>query len=91
MTDIDANDAVAKVLEALSNTSFKWRTLSGVAKETGLPLESVQAAMTQAADQIVRSSVRSADGRDLFTTREKFKSQATIPERLLGAIRNRAE
>ena len=91
MTEDIANDAIAKVLEALSNSSFKWRTLNGVAKETGLTLESVQEAIAQASDKIVRSSARSSDGRELFTTRENFKSQASIPESLLGAIINRAE
>jgi hypothetical protein len=91
MNESTTEDAVTKVLEALANPSFRWRTLTGVAKETGLPLEAVQLAVVQASDRVIRSSVKSADGRDLFTTRDHFKSRASLPERLLGAIRNRAE
>ena len=82
--DIDA------VLNALSNSNFKWRTIGGVAQETGLQTDVVRHAIAEAADKIVRSALPSADGKDLFTTRERFQSVASFSEKLLGAIKNRA-
>ena len=83
-------DVVAAVLNALAKPQFKWRTIAGVAKETGLANELVMQALGEATDRIVRSSVPSSDGQDLYTTREHFRNKASFGERLLGAIKNRA-
>ena len=81
---------VSSVLAALAKREFKWRTVAGVAKETGLAQDLVKLALTEAADKIVRSSIPSADGQDLYTTREHFRESASPVEKLLGAIKNRA-
>ena len=90
MTDSSANQSLDAVLKALSSPDYKWRTIPGVAKSTGLEEDIVRQALSQAADQIVRSSVASTDGQDLFTTRERFRESATLSEKLFGAIKNRA-
>ncbi len=85
------SQVITTVLTALAKPDFKWRTIAGVAKETGLAQELVMVALAKAADKIVRSSVPSTDGQDLYTTREHFRASATLGEKLLGAIKNRAE
>ena len=81
---------VSTVLAALAKPEFKWRTISGVAKETGLEKEIVLQAIREAADKVVKSSVLSNDGQEIYTTREHFRTSASIGERLLCAIKNRA-
>lgn len=90
MTTTDPNSTLDAVLAALGNPKFKWRTIPGVAKTTGLSEEIVRQAMAKAADQVVRSAVPSADGQDIFTTRDRFRDTATLPEKLIGAVKNRA-
>lgn len=89
MTEL-SEDVVAKVLTALGDPKFRWRTLSGVARDSGQDVETVTQVIAHAADQVIRSSVPSSDGKDLYTTRENFRSTAPLAERLLGALKNRA-
>ena len=82
-------EAIDNVLESLARPDFKWRTVTGIAEETGLTQEIVQQAISQFADRVVRSSIPSTDGRDLYTTREHFRESASLSEKLLGSIKNR--
>ncbi len=84
-----STEAVQSVLDALTSPDFKWRTVEGVAHETGLTQEIVHQAISEASDKIVRSSVPSSDGRELYATREHFREFASLSEKLLGAIKNR--
>ena len=90
MSDEVTKSVVDAVMKSLGTEKFKWRTVVGVAKETGLPEETVRRAISQSAAQVVRSSVSSVDGQELFTTRERFRKTASVTEKLLGAIKNRA-
>lgn len=90
MTEPVSEDVVASVLGALGNPKFRWRTLAGVARDSGQDLETVTQVIAQVSDQVIRSSVPSSDGKDLYTTRENFRSTAPLTERLLGALKNRA-
>ena len=84
------SQVISTVLTALAKPGFKWRTVVGVANETGLAQELVMRALAEAADRIVKSSVPSTDGQELYTTREHFRESASPGEKLLGAIKNRA-
>ena len=79
-----------KVLKSLESPKFKWRTLRGVAQETGLDIATVEAVISQKRDKIVRSSSYSTTGQELYTTRNHFNRTATPMEKLIGALRNRA-
>lgn len=82
-------ETIDTVLKALAHPDFKWRTVTGVTQETGLTQEIVQRAISEVADKVVRSSIPSPDGRDLYTTREHFRESASLSEKLLGSIKNR--
>jgi hypothetical protein len=90
MSNEVADQTVSTVLTALAKREFRWRTVAGVAKETGLAQELVIRALSAAADRIIKSSVPSVDGEDLYTTREHFRESASPGEKLRGAIKNRA-
>ena len=83
-------DVVSTVLNALARPEFRWRTVAGVAKETGLPEDQVMQVINAEVDEIVRSSVPSTDGQPLYATREHCRKKASFSERILGAIGNRA-
>ncbi len=82
---------IKAVMKALENEKFKWRTIDGVSKETGLSTDQVIDVLGGASDKIVRSSIQSPEGKALFTTRENFRKKSSAVERILGAIKNRAE
>lgn len=84
-------DAVQEmVLKALSNPKYRWRTIEGVAKETGLDPGIVRAAIAQAiGNTVVEAPVPSASGAPLFSTREHVLETATFGQRLAGAFKNR--
>lgn len=90
MSNPVTQDQTRIVLDALAKPEFKWRSVAGIVKETGLPQELVLQALKEAADQVVRSSVPSTDGQELYTTRKHFSENTSLAAKLLGAIKNRA-
>lgn len=77
------------VIRALNNKNYRWRTIGGVAKEAGIPEDSVVKAISMNQDFVVRATVLSKEGEPLFTTREHLLESATLGEKLLGALKNR--
>lgn len=85
------NDARGRVLKALESPQHTWRTIRGVAKDTGLDVESVASVIDQLKGELVRSSVPAEDGSALYTTRTHYRARAPIYKRILNAILNRAD
>lgn len=83
-------DALDAVLKALGNPTYKWRTVEGLATETGLDTKAVMGALATASDRIVKSTISDPDAKDVFTTRARFREEASLGEKLFGAIKNRA-
>ena len=79
-----------KVIAALESPKFKWRTIKGVAGETGLDSSIVQAIISDHEDIIIRSTIPSESGESLYTTREHFRKSATIFEKIVGSLKNRS-
>ncbi len=65
-------DDVARVLAALANPQYEWRTIDGVNKETGLEPSRILQIIESMPDQIIRSRVPDAQGRALYTTRQHY-------------------
>jgi len=82
---------VALVLQALENQKFKWRTVEGVATETGLSVELVSEIISSNKDKIARSSIPTTDDKALYTTIEHFRKKASISEKIIGAFKNRLD
>ncbi|GAB7217757.1 hypothetical protein [Dickeya oryzae] len=67
---------------------YTWRTVRGVAKETGLdPMIVTKYIMTHE-DEIVKSSVPNEKGEMLFTSRLNRRSQSPWV-RIISAVKNR--
>ena len=77
------------IRKALENPDYKWRTVEGIAKETGYDFSTVIDTLTANENQVLKSSIPATDGRDLFTTRERYRKTSTIWERLESAITNK--
>ena len=59
-----------KVIAALEDPRYKWRTYSGVATDTGLSEEKVHTIIDylQSTGEVIQSSVNAKDGSELFAT-----------------------
>jgi hypothetical protein len=79
------------VQKALEKSEFEWRTIPGIAKETGLDPETVARVLSQLKSQVVKSSKFTKDGRQLYTTRSRYRESASPWRQLLGAIKNRVD
>ncbi len=79
---------IKKVLE---NPDYKWRTINGIVKETGLDRMTVVNNIKANEHLIVKSSIPSKDGSNLFTTREHYRILSTPWERIASAITNKVE
>jgi hypothetical protein len=60
---------INRVLVALENPNYKWRTIEAVSKETSIPLEEAQEIISELGDQVIKSSIPDINGRSLYTTR----------------------
>lgn len=86
------NDILAaiSVMAALNETKYKWRTISGISKETGIPPEKVKEILSKNSEVVIQSSALSPRGEALFTTRERHQKETSTWSRIGLAIRNRA-
>jgi len=79
------------VFRALENAKYKWRTIPGISKETGVPREQVLEILTRFKEYIVKSAVPSQAGEELYSLRSKFIREQSSIKKLIGAIRNRID
>jgi hypothetical protein len=86
----DQGHMVHVVVGALENPNYKWRTIDGLVKETGIDESTVRRVIVKLGEQVVRSSVSSTSGEDLFTTRQHHRQKESVLSRLGAVLRNRA-
>jgi len=84
-------DKTAHVIyRALENPQYKWRTIDGVAKETGVAIPTIHRVINKLGEQVVKSHVPSTTGDDLFTTRRHLRQSESLISRFGAILRNRA-
>lgn len=81
--------ATRAVISALESSQYLWRTVRGVAQEQNLDPDTVAEIIAAHGDVVVMSTRRSRDGQTLFTTRAHYRRQASVWEKLLGALKMR--
>ncbi len=69
--DTITDDRERKVLAALADPQWDFRTVQGIARETGLPEPEVSVILNKYPDLIRRAYVPDPSGRDLFTLKER--------------------
>jgi hypothetical protein len=76
-----------KIVHALENDRYVWRTVDGIVRDTGLPRTTVENAV-QWDDQVdaIVASYPDNEGRTLYTTRRHYQKKRPIGWRVLGAI-----
>lgn len=85
VTQIPAGTRQA-VLHALEDNRYVWRTIDGIASDTGLDPDAIWAVLDDPATDLLISSYPDERGRGLYTTRSHYKAKRSVGWRLLGAI-----
>src|SRR5438270_4654845 len=69
------NEQVLKVKDALEAPDYNWRTVEGIAQDTGLDPATVKDAFKDLSSSLIRSSIPDKLGRPLYTTRDHYKKK----------------
>jgi hypothetical protein len=77
-----------RVVQALENPDYDWRTPEGISQETDIDLHQV-ASILRFLPNVVQSSVPDKFGRALYTTREHYKKRQNIGNRILSLFSDR--
>jgi hypothetical protein len=83
------DSAMRLVIDALEDPRYDWRTVEGVAEQTGVDPYTVRAILKESEDKIVRSSVPDESGRSLYTTRRHYRQTNGLGTRILSALSDR--
>jgi len=86
----DEKQNMGKIIAALENPKYKWRTIGGISRESGVAPDAVFDFL-KGSEIVVRSSVPSKTGDALFTTRARFRKSASVTNKLWGAFTNRLD
>jgi hypothetical protein len=57
----------AKIIDALRDEHWDYRTVEGIAKETGIPVDAVRTFLETRKDVVRKSSIPDRLGRELYT------------------------
>lgn len=85
------SDEWEQIREALEDPHYKWRTIEGIANDTGIALSTVIESLAAHDDLVFRSSIPTKEGQDLFTTKERYRKTSTVWDRLESAITNKVQ
>jgi hypothetical protein len=77
------------IFDALENPKYKWRTLEGIATETGVAPSVIYSLIEKNREKIIQSTVPSLTGEALYTTRHHYIEQSSSLEKIIGAFKNR--
>ena len=74
------------VVRALEDPNYEWRTIEGVAEQTGLEESNVRETLEELNGEIIRSSIPDQSGRALYTTRRHYRETQGLGTRILNAL-----
>ena len=77
-----------KIIAAIKDSRYKWRTPKGISHATGVDLDEVTRYL-DASEEIIQAQNNNSKGEPLFTTIEKYKENTGLASRVLSAITNK--
>jgi hypothetical protein len=85
------SDEWEKIRQALENPQYKWRTLEGITKGTGYDFTTVVSSLSAHSDLVIKSTIPSTTGQELYTTRDHYLQKSTLWERFESVITNKVQ
>ena len=74
-----------KVISALENPEYDWRTLKGMSEDIGISQQELKEIISQLDEIVIKSSTPGKDGSELYTTRDHYYKNQSILKRSLTA------
>lgn len=77
-----------RVVESLNEQGYDWRTVSGIARETSLDEGLINKTIfdLQRKGVVIESSKLDKNGREIFTTRDKYMGKRNFANHLFTAL-----
>lgn len=82
-------DIEREIRRAFENEKYDWRTVRGIAKESGTSHEEVRLYISHHGEELVKSSALNSEGEQLYTTRSHYKQRVGLGSRITSILRNR--
>src|SRR5258708_1188466 len=79
-----SSDIKTRVIAALEDERYDWRTLNGLARSVGAREADILQVLNSMPDQVVRATT--TDGRTVFTTRKHYEETHGFGDRLLSVL-----
>ena len=79
------------IIAELESNKYDWRTIDGIVHSAGLPEDVVFKFLSTNTDAVVKSTIPSIHGKDLYTTRAHFRRRARALSKLRGAFKGRLQ
>jgi hypothetical protein len=74
-----------KVISALENSDYDWRTLKGMSEDLGISQEKIKEIISKLDEIVVQSSTLDKDGNNLYTTRKHYNKTQSFLKRSINA------
>ncbi|MBB1337828.1 hypothetical protein [Pseudoalteromonas sp. SR44-2] len=78
-----------RILNSLENKNYRYRTIHGISKETGLPETQIISIIEKHSNDVVQLYRTDKAGHRLYSTRKKYNKTAGISEKVMGVFLNR--
>jgi hypothetical protein len=81
-------ETIDKVVAALENNEYDWRTIDGITRETNLSFNDIFSVLTklELEGKLVRARNPDEKGRDLFTTRDYYNKSRGFIDKIRSSL-----
>lgn len=87
---MDDNEAIKIISKAIEGSNYKWRTPSGLSRDSGLAVDKVTE-LLEISGAFVRARRSNAHGEALFTNKNNIIKDSTFKSRFLAALTNQVQ
>jgi hypothetical protein len=84
---MEKKEALQRITRAIADSKFRWRTLRGIAKDSGVPVPQVSE-LLERSDAFIRARTANKSGQPLYTTKDKHRTETSVGQRVINAIVN---
>lgn len=86
-SNANLTDLESRIMRAISDSQFQWRTVQSLARELKEPADVVSKVLTDS-DCFIKARNPNGKGQSLYTTSRRYKKQTPFMSRLLNAGAN---
>ena len=85
-TQAGASEVARRIIAALDDPRWEWRTVDGISRETKIPPQEIRTFLNRSGRKVMKSVARDRQGRALYTTRRRYRERP-VAERLFDHYR----